>query len=137
MESRRGFPPPLAGEEEGGGSVLCLPPHPDLPPRRGEGDVLVSAYCFDAPVLFDVMLGSVKIAGAGQKRLYQYCLQQGSLDWKRLSSACARLSEHEFALEFASKLATFFGMEMKESVLNAEELKAAEHYRDGYARAAV
>jgi len=32
-------PPPSRGEGEGGGERPACPPHPDLPPRRGEGNL--------------------------------------------------------------------------------------------------
>ncbi len=66
------------------------------------------SYCFDSPVLHDVMLGKKKIAGAGQKRSFGYLLQQGSIAWEVIRQARPELSESEFCVTFAEQLSHLF-----------------------------
>lgn len=66
------------------------------------------SYCFDSPVLYDVMLRGKKIAGAGQKRSMGYLLHQGSIDWKTICTQRVNLTEQEFLLQFVRDLAQEF-----------------------------
>lgn len=63
------------------------------------------SYCFDSPVLHDVMLEGKKIAGAGQKRSSGYLLHQGSIAWKAVTGKKSDLQEDEFCRKFSDDLA--------------------------------
>ena len=62
------------------------------------------SYCFNSPVLHDVMLGDQKIAGAGQKRNSGYLLHQGSIAWAEILAQKPLLSETEFCRKFSQDL---------------------------------
>jgi len=62
------------------------------------------SYCFNLPVLHDVMLEGKKIAGAGQKRSLGYLLHQGSIDWAEVMGKKPDLSENEFRRKFSDDL---------------------------------
>lgn len=81
------------------------------------------SFCFDSPVLFDVMLSGKKIAGAGQKRTQGYLLHQGSIAWKVLLEASFDLKESDFCNQFARHLGNLFHVPIKEIPFHAEETK--------------
>ena len=95
---------------------------------------LSSPYCFDSPVLFDVMIGRRKIAGAGQKRTRDYLLQQGSIAWNILKEVSPNLSEENFQRGFARQLVQRFGISIKEIPFSDEETEEILVLCDGYAR---
>ena len=88
-------------------------------PRKQEG-----SYCFENPVLHDVMCGSLKISGAAQKRTQGYLLHQGSIAWDRLDNITPGLSEAVFIERLSNRLAKWLQIQVKPSMLSAEELKA-------------
>lgn len=49
-----------------------------------EEDVIEKPFCFEAPAVHDVVMGSVKLAGAGQRRSRLGLLHQGSVQQVRL-----------------------------------------------------
>ena len=79
-------------------------------------------YCFESPVLYDVMIGSHKLAGAGQKRTLGYLLHQGSIAWDLLKSTKPELSEIDFRNSFAKHLAEALNLTIKETPFLAEKL---------------
>ena len=81
-----------------------------------------SHYCFEAPVLYDVMLGPNKVAGAGQKRTVGYLLHQGSIAWDLLLDIEPKLVETDFCAAFAKHLAEMLNLSVKEISLYAEEM---------------
>lgn len=63
-----------------GSMVACLKANRDLDCRlAGKDDQKEGALCFEAPALFDIVAGSQKIAGAGQRRTREGLLHQGSV----------------------------------------------------------
>ncbi len=62
------------------------------------------SYCFNSPVLHDVMLDGKKISGAGQKRSLGYLLHQGSVAWAEVIAQKPQLSEAEFCRKFSNDL---------------------------------
>ncbi|MBI4357771.1 MAG: hypothetical protein HY584_00590 [Candidatus Omnitrophica bacterium] len=82
-----------------------------------------SHYCFESPVLFDVMLAGKKIAGAGQKRTQGHLLHQGSIAWNRLVEANSKLEESEFSQAFSACLGELLGLRAKEISFDAEEFE--------------
>lgn len=78
--------------------------------KRGPGD---GNFCFDSPVLHDIMLGDKKAAGGAQKRSHGYLLHQGSIWWPHLMSFKSGLSEISFREEFARQLARWFQLPVK------------------------
>ena len=98
----------------------CAPGAAFFERRRGR-----NLFCFDSPVLHDVMLEGKKIAGAAQKRTQGYLLQQGSIAWKLLLEVCPPLSESVFFERFAQGIGDLFNLSREEVLLPAEELKNA------------
>lgn len=82
-------------------------------------------YCFESPVLYDVMLGSKKIAGAGQKRTLGYLLHQGSIAWDLLAHVQPKFSEVHFCIAFSNHLAKSLNLAVKEIPFLAEEISQA------------
>ena len=72
------------------------------------------SYCFDSPVLHDIMLAGKKIAGAGQKRSQGHLLQQGSIAWQEVLRLSPDLDEHEFCERFANATASAFNLSVTE-----------------------
>ena len=93
---------------------------PCLPDRQASSG---GNYCFESPVLYDVMLGPQKVAGAGQKRTMGYLLHQGSIAWDLLAAAEPKLSEIDFCCVFSKHLAKALNLSVKETSFHAEELK--------------
>ena len=89
-----------------------------------------NSYCFDSPVLYDLMMGQKKVAGAGQKRTRGYLLQQGSIAWNILKENSNDFSEALFQKAFAGRLADLFHISVKETLCDVEERKVFSH---GYA----
>ena len=81
------------------------------------------SFCFDSPVLFDVMLSGKKIAGAGQKRTQGYLLHQGSIAWSMLTEVCPQLLESDFCVQFAEGLANLLALQIKKVPFHAEEME--------------
>ena len=81
------------------------------------------SYCFDAPVLFDVILSGKKIAGAGQKRTQGYLLHQGSIAWNALTKIGPSVSESEFSDQFSSRIGNLLALTVKRAPLYAEEMQ--------------
>ena len=81
------------------------------------------SFCFDSPVLFDVMLSGKKIAGAGQKRTQGYLLHQGSIAWKVLAEACLNLTESNFCNQFATCLSNLLRLPIEGIPSLVEEMK--------------
>ena len=84
-----------------------------------------SNYCFEAPVLYDVMSGQNKIAGAGQKRTVGYLLHQGSIAWDLLLDIEPKLVEVDFCAAFAGHMANALNLPIKEIPFCAEEMRQA------------
>ncbi|MFZ4594008.1 MAG: lipoate--protein ligase family protein [Verrucomicrobiaceae bacterium] len=64
-----------------GSMADCLKANRDIDCRlAGEDDQKEGALCFEAPALFDIVAGSEKIAGAGQRRTREGLLHQGSVN---------------------------------------------------------
>ena len=84
------------------------------------------SFCFDSPVLFDVMLGERKVAGAGQKRTMGYLLQQGSIEWSIISEVEPGLTFSEFIRAFSSALAVGLDLSVKDFSFSAEEMMSLE-----------
>ena len=80
------------------------------------------SFCFDSPVLYDVMLSGKKAAGAGQKRALGYLLHQGSIAWNLLIEACPSLSESAFLTQFSGRIGNLLALSIKEIPFPAEEL---------------
>ncbi len=81
------------------------------------------SFCFDSPVLFDVMLSGKKVAGAGQKRTQSYLLHQGSIAWNILTEAHPQLAESDFCDQFAACLGNLLDLPVKETPFHAEEIR--------------
>ena len=92
---------------------------------EGCGENQKSNYCFESPVLYDVMLNQNKVAGAGQKRTLGFLLHQGSIAWGLLNQARPELSEIDFCIAFSSHLAKMLDLSVKEIPFRVEELKQA------------
>lgn len=87
-------------------SLNALSIHADLYERCDKAcETEKISYCFDSPVLHDVMLKEKKIAGAGQKRSFGYLLHQGSIAWSEILRENPSLNEQEFCDRFSSDLA--------------------------------
>lgn len=84
-----------------------------------------SSFCFESPVLHDVMLSGKKVAGAAQKRTQGYLLHQGSIAWNLLLEVCPHLSESAFLMRFAHGIGDLLHLPVKEVQLPVEELKSA------------
>ena len=80
-------------------------------------------FCFDSPVLHDVMLSGEKVAGAGQKRTLGYLLHQGSIAWGVLMGVNPGLSEARFSEQFSVCLSRLLDLPVKEMSFDAEELR--------------
>ena len=89
------------------------------------------SFCFDSPVLFDVMLGGKKIAGAGQKRSMGYLLQQGSIEWNVISKVRPDLTPSELIRTFSSAFAGRLGLPVKDLPISAEELEELMEIQNG------
>jgi lipoate-protein ligase A len=85
-----------------------------------------SVNCFDGPVCYDVMMGSRKVAGAGQKRSHGYLLHQGSIAWPELVRASNRISKKKFSKCFSHELAQFLQIPLKEVPFLAVANKEAD-----------
>ncbi len=81
------------------------------------------SFCFDSPVLFDVMLSGKKIAGGGQKRTQSYLLHQGSIAWNLLTEAFPNLVESDFCSQFAACLGGLLDLPIKGIPFYAEEVR--------------
>lgn len=65
-----------------GSLAECLKANRDIDCRlAAEHDQKEGVLCFEAPALFDIVAGSHKIAGAGQRRTRDGLLHQGSVKW--------------------------------------------------------
>ncbi len=82
------------------------------------------SYCFDSPVLHDVMLEGKKIAGAGQKRSFGYLLHQGSIAWGEVLHVNPVALEQEFCGSFAGNLADAFKLSIREIGANKIKIEA-------------
>ncbi len=80
-------------------------------------------YCFESPVLYYVVLGQNKIAGAGQKRTLGFLLHQGSIAWDLLIQAEPELLEIDFCAAFSKHLARMLNLLIKEIPFGAEEME--------------
>ena len=92
----------------------------DLDPERKKEK---ASFCFEAPVLFDVMLSGKKVAGAGQKRSQGHLLHQGSIAWAVLTEGNPSLLESDFSNEFAAHLGDLLGLRIKEIPFCSEEVR--------------
>jgi len=93
---------------------------------EGCGENQKSNYCFESPVLYDVMLGQNKVAGAGQKRTLGFLLHQGSIAWDLLKQANPELSEIDFCIAFSKHLAKTLDLSVKEIPFRVEEMVTAQ-----------
>ena len=75
----------------------------------------ISDGCFENASRFDVLLGSVKVAGAAQRRTKAGLLHQGSIQSVNLS------------LSLAGRLPRAFAAESRARELTASEVSSAEH----------
>lgn len=78
--------------------------------KKGTGD---GNFCFDSPVLHDIMLGEKKLAGGAQKRSRGFLLHQGSILWPLVGGAKSDLSEMPFREELAKQFGKFFKLPVK------------------------
>jgi lipoate-protein ligase A len=94
--------------------------HPDCR-LAGQDDQKEGALCFEAPALFDIVGGSEKIAGAGQRRTREGLLHQGSVKL---------LLDKAFWLAWAQSLAPDITIQdsVSDEVMNRAEKLVQERY---------
>ena len=108
-----------------GSLAECLKSDGEIECRlAGEDDQKEGALCFEAPALFDIMAGSQKIAGAGQRRSRDGLLHQGSVK---------RVLDNSFWLKWAQSLAA--QVQVEHVLSAAVHERAAELVMSRYATA--
>ena len=87
----------------------------------GPEDVIDLPFCFEAPAVHDVVRGTVKISGAGQRRSRIGFLHQGSVQQVKLTD--------DFWRGFASQIASNVeDLDLTEAVMARAALLAADRY---------
>lgn len=108
-----------------GSLAECLKSDSEVECRlAGEDDQKEGVLCFEAPALFDIVTGSQKVAGAGQRRTRDGLLHQGSVK---------RVLDNGFWLAWAQSLAA--QVQVEHVLSAAVNERAAELVASRYATA--